>query len=69
MTVSDKTGLYIHTKLSFAPNFFGLPNMDGLEGFGMDKKYYAHSLEGKPPSEWQPLEEHLKSVAEITTGF
>jgi len=29
----------------------------------MTEKYYAHSLEGKPPSEWQPLEEHLKNVA------
>ena len=22
----------------------------------MEKKFYAHSLEGKPPSEWQPFE-------------
>ncbi len=22
----------------------------------MPRQYYAHSLEGKPPSEWQPLE-------------
>jgi hypothetical protein len=29
----------------------------------MDKKYYAHTLDGKPPSDWQPLEEHLKNVA------
>jgi len=29
----------------------------------MNRKYYAHSLEGRPPSEWQPLEEHLKNVA------
>jgi len=29
----------------------------------MTQKYYAHSLEGKPPSDWQPLEEHLKNVA------
>ena len=28
--------------------------------------YYAHSLEGKPPSEWQPLEEHLRNVAKTT---
>jgi len=27
-------------------------------------KYYAHSLDGRPPSEWQPLEEHLKNVAQ-----
>ena len=30
---------------------------------GMSKKYYAHTLEGKLPSEWQPLEEHLINVA------
>ncbi|WP_299983881.1 hypothetical protein [Desulfobacula sp.] len=35
----------------------------------MDKKYYAHSLEGKPPSEWQLLEEHLKNVAEMARLF
>ncbi|MBL0716893.1 MAG: CRISPR-associated helicase Cas3' [Desulfosarcina sp.] len=35
----------------------------------MDKKYYAHSLEGKPPSDWQPLEEHLKNVAKIASEF
>ena len=29
----------------------------------MLKKYYAHSLEGKSPSEWQPLGEHLENVA------
>jgi len=28
--------------------------------------YYAHSKEGKPKEEWQPLEEHLKNVAEKT---
>jgi hypothetical protein len=31
----------------------------------MNKEYYAHSKEGKPPSEWQPLEDHLKNVAEL----
>jgi len=31
----------------------------------LTEKYYAHSLEDRPPSEWQPLEEHLKNVAEI----
>ena len=35
----------------------------------MTQKYYAHSLEGKPPSEWQPLEEHLKNVAEMARSF
>jgi len=31
----------------------------------MTKKYYAHSLEGKPPEEWQLLDEHLNNVAEM----
>jgi CRISPR-associated endonuclease/helicase Cas3 len=35
----------------------------------LKKKYYAHSLEGKPPSEWQPLEEHLKNVAKKASEF
>ncbi|MDW7771616.1 MAG: CRISPR-associated helicase Cas3' [Desulfobulbaceae bacterium] len=32
-------------------------------------KYYAHSLENQPPEEWQPLEEHLKNVAEMAAEF
>ena len=35
----------------------------------MTQKYYAHSLEGRPPSEWQPLEEHLKNVAGMARSF
>ena len=35
----------------------------------MSNKYYAHSKEGRPPSEWQPLEEHLKNVAEMSRSF
>ena len=35
----------------------------------MEKEYYAHSLEGKPPEEWRPLEKHLKNVAEIARSF
>ena len=35
----------------------------------MNKKHYAHSLEGKAPSDWQPLEEHLKNVAEMARLF
>ena len=33
------------------------------------KKNYAHSLPGRPPSEWQPLEEHLKNVAALVREF
>ncbi|MBW2663853.1 MAG: hypothetical protein JRD93_18210 [Deltaproteobacteria bacterium] len=35
----------------------------------MDKKYYARTLEGMPPSQWQPFEEHLKNVAEMARSF
>jgi len=35
----------------------------------MGNKYYAHSLEGKPPENWQPLEDHLKNVAEMAGRF
>jgi len=35
----------------------------------MRKTFYAHSLEGKKPEVWQPLEDHLKKVAEIASSF
>ena len=35
----------------------------------MTKKYYAHSLDGKALSDWQPLEEHLKNVVEMDRSF
>ena len=35
----------------------------------MPQKFYAHSLPGGPMEEWQPLEEHLKNVAEMARGF
>jgi len=35
----------------------------------MTQDFYAHSLEGRPPSEWQPLDEHLKKVAEKAAAF
>ncbi|VGO22961.1 CRISPR-associated endonuclease Cas3'' [Pontiella sulfatireligans] len=31
--------------------------------------YYAHSKEGAPPADWQPLEEHLESVAKLAAEF
>jgi len=30
----------------------------------MIAQFYAHSFEGKPPEEWQPLGEHLRNVAQ-----
>ena len=35
----------------------------------MPTKYYAHSKEGRPPEEWQPLEEHLENVAKMAAEF
>jgi len=35
----------------------------------MSEKYYAHTLDGKPPSDWQPLEKHLINVAEMARSF
>lgn len=32
-------------------------------------EFYAHTKEGRPPSDWQPLEEHLKNVAEKAKEF
>lgn len=32
-------------------------------------RFYAHSLEGRPTSEWQLLDQHLKNVAERARSF
>ena len=32
-------------------------------------EYYAHSVEGKPPSEWQKLEDHLIGTAKRASGM
>lgn len=35
----------------------------------MSKKFYAHSVEGKPVDEWHTLDEHLKGTAELSSTF
>jgi len=35
----------------------------------VEKKYYAHSLEGRPPEEWQPLCVHSENVAAMAERF
>lgn len=35
----------------------------------MTQKFYAHSLEGRPEEEWQPLKDHLKNVAALAGSF
>lgn len=35
----------------------------------MDKQYFAHSVQGQPLGDWQPLEEHLKNVARLAEVF
>lgn len=35
----------------------------------MNQPAYAHSLPGQPPDKWQPLDEHLKAVAEKAREF
>ena len=35
----------------------------------MTQDFYAHSLEGRSPSEWQTLEGHLMNVAELARSF
>jgi len=32
-------------------------------------EYYAHSKENEPPENWQPLDEHLKNVADLAAEF
>ena len=31
--------------------------------------FYAHSVDGRPTDEWQPLDEHLLNVAELARQF
>jgi CRISPR-associated endonuclease/helicase Cas3 len=31
--------------------------------------FYAHTLEGEPPTKWQGLEEHLLGVARLAASF
>jgi hypothetical protein len=47
----------------------GIKHENIIQLNNMTKKYYVHILEGKPPSEWQPLEEHLKSVAKMASSI
>jgi hypothetical protein len=35
----------------------------------MTLNYYAHSLPGQPPEDWQTLEEHLANVAKKARFF
>jgi CRISPR-associated endonuclease/helicase Cas3 len=35
----------------------------------VDKKFYAHTVEGKSPDYWQPLNEHLLNVAKLAARF
>jgi CRISPR-associated endonuclease/helicase Cas3 len=35
----------------------------------MNDEFYAHSRDGKPPEEWQRLEDHLIKVAEMARSF
>lgn len=36
---------------------------------GHNRTFYAHSLPGKPPQEWQKLEDHLLAVARLAKQF
>ena len=33
------------------------------------EEHYAHSLPGRPPTDWEPLEEHLTCVADLARQF
>jgi CRISPR-associated endonuclease/helicase Cas3 len=35
----------------------------------MPDRSYAHTLPGRPSSEWQLLEDHLKNVADLAPSF
>lgn len=35
----------------------------------MRAAFYAHSLAGLPPDKWEPLEDHLRLVADLAGEF
>jgi hypothetical protein len=35
----------------------------------MRAAFYAHSLAGRPPENWEPLEDHLRLVADLVGKF
>ncbi len=35
----------------------------------LPRPFYAHSVEGRPPTDWEPLEVHLRDVACLTARF
>lgn len=35
----------------------------------MTHSFYAHSIEGQPPEQWQPLDDHLDNVAKLAAEF
>jgi len=35
----------------------------------MSSPYFAHSRPGRPESDWEPLETHLRLVSEGAAGF
>ncbi len=37
--------------------------------FMSELKFYAHSLDGEPPTKWQGLKEHLLNVARLAAQF
>jgi hypothetical protein len=40
------------------------------KGLKMSREvFYAHSLPGRPESEWQPLEDHLEGTARLDERF
>ncbi|PKN68282.1 MAG: hypothetical protein CVU54_15480 [Deltaproteobacteria bacterium HGW-Deltaproteobacteria-12] len=45
------------------------PRKQGVSEVRGNMKYFAHTLPGKPPADWQPLEEHLKKTAEQAKEF
>ena len=49
------------------PQFLNPYNEDRFRGKKMN--YYAHSKKNQSPGNWQPLEEHLKNVAQMAAEF
>jgi len=35
----------------------------------MTELFYTHSKDGEPPEHWQPLEDHMTRVVELSRSF
>ena len=59
------------TENNFPPTSYRIDQTDELDPDKRNKptKFYAHSREGTPPSDWQEMGEHLRNVAHLAYDY